>query len=340
MNNLSDPFDVAALRTWLLAALPADADGVPRLLACVSGGADSMTLWHLIRAAGIPHEVLHVNYGLRGDASDGDELLVSQTAAKEGVRLHVHRVRLAPGPGLQAHARATRQTAAEVLLRKRGLTRVALGHHLDDQAETVLMRLSRGTGGVGLAGMRPIVGPLLRPLLTKTRAEVAAFAKTHDIPYRNDATNAGTDYHRNAFRHRVLPPLLAVEPRTLGGIGTAAAHQADLIDFARGQAREVLAKARLPPAHVPEAIAMSASTGPGGAPEVFDRRRLASVTGLRTLLYFWLDGAGFRSAQLVTLAAWITDGESARRTLERPDRGAVVIVAGARVWRKTHPSGE
>lgn len=298
---------------------------MPRLLLSVSGGVDSMTLWHLVRATGLPHEVLHVNFGLRGAASDGDEALVRTVAGRHGVAAHLRRVRLDASTGVQAAARAARMDATEALLAGRDLRRVCLGHHGDDQAETVLMRLSRGTGGVGLAGMRAEAGVWLRPLLDVSRDRIEAYAKTHHVRYREDVSNATDAYARNRFRHAVLPALRAADPRAVVGIRNSATLQADLVAFARQQARQVLAQARLPPR-------------PGGA-VAYDRRHLAAVDGLATLLHCWLSDAGYRGAQLLTLAAWIRDEQRARRRMDNAARTEACIVSGGRVWRTLPTSG-
>lgn len=289
-----------------------------------------MVLWALIRAARIPHEILHVNFGLRAEESDGDEGLVRGEAREYDVVCHVRRTVVPEGPGVQARARRLRRAASEALLRERQLHRIALAHHANDQAETLLLQFSRGTGGAGLCGMRGELGVYLRPLLYAPQSAITAYAKTHRVAYREDASNASDRYARNRLRHHVVPALEVADPRALIGFQTAAEHQADLLDFARAQAHLVLAKA---------------ATGDlEDGVEVRCRNTIANTPGLATLLYFWLAERGFRSAQLITLAAWICDGQLQRRYLESADRTQEVVVTGSRIWvahrggRLAHPT--
>ena len=317
--------------------------GRPVLLS-VSGGLDSMVLWHLVRAAAVPHAVAHVNFELRGDNSDADAELVRATAQTYGVPCHVFRAPLAASipvgaeaaappakmKSVQARARAARVRLTSALAVELDGVPILLAHHADDQAETLLMRMSRGTGGAGLAGMAPASPPFYRPLLGFTRAQVAAYAKTHDVAFRHDRSNDTDDYTRNALRHHVLPALRTVEPRTVSGLAKTARQQADLVAFAEAAAETALASSVL-------AKAPSESSHPNGIGPVYDRSALARTPGGSTLLYFWLHPLGYRSAQITTLAAWVGDGEVRRRRMVHPRDAEAVAVAGGRVYRERLP---
>ena len=181
----------------------------------VSGGVDSVTLLHLLTASGFQSVAVHVNYGLRGAASEADEALVRDLCAAWEVPLRVERVRLAEG-NVQAEARAARYAAFGRTAEEAGAQTVATAHHRGDQAETLLLNLFRGAGPAGLAGM-PLRRPLapgssvevVRPLLFAPRAEIAAYAATHALRWREDASNHEGDYRRTTLRETIIPALEA-----------------------------------------------------------------------------------------------------------------------------------
>ena len=192
-----------------------------RVLVGVSGGVDSMVLLYILHAMGLDLGVAHVNYGMRGEASDGDEALVVAFCERLGSPCHVHRVigrdEVHDGASFQERARGQRYTFFETIAQQHGYAYVAVGHHLDDQAETVLIKLLTGAGIEGISGMRPwrplATGSdimLIRPLLGQGRFAIQAYAEANQVPWREDGTNAGTAYRRNAVRHRVMPVLCEV----------------------------------------------------------------------------------------------------------------------------------
>lgn len=178
----------------------------------VSGGVDSVTLLHLIVEVGFRPTAAHVNYGLRGDASDADEALVRDLCAAWGVPLHVERA--TPSGSVQTEARRIRYDLFARVAAEAGAVKVATAHHRDDQAETLLLNLFRGTGPRGLAGM-PVRRPLapgvnvevVRPLLFASRSEVEAYARGQGLRWREDASNLEGGYRRTALRRRVLPAI-------------------------------------------------------------------------------------------------------------------------------------
>ena len=182
----------------------------------VSGGVDSVTLLHVLVESGYRAVAAHVNYGLRGEDSDADEALVRDLCAEWGVPLHVERTTLGAG-SVQAEARAVRYRFFGTVAAEVGAAAVATAHHRDDQAETLLLNLFRGSGPAGLAGI-PVRRPLapgsevevVRPLLGTTRAEIVAYARDHDLPWREDASNRGGSYRRTALRETILPAIEAV----------------------------------------------------------------------------------------------------------------------------------
>lgn len=181
----------------------------------LSGGRDSVCLLDLAARLAGPAAVtaLHVNYGLR-DEADGDEAHCARICARLGVALEVERPRHGEADGnVQAWARERRYAAAERIARRGGRSAaVAAGHTADDQVETILYRLASSPSRRALLGMLPRDGLLVRPLLELTRAETTAWCEAHDLPWRDDVTNAGDRYARNRVRNRVVPALREVHP--------------------------------------------------------------------------------------------------------------------------------
>ena len=179
----------------------------------VSGGADSMALlWGLyllkdklsldVRAA-------HFNHRLRGEESDADAAFVREFCGRFEIPLSVGSGEVKPGSkGLEAAARDARYAFLETLPGK-----IATAHTADDNAETLLMHLVRGTGLKGLGGIAEARGRIIRPMLTVTRQEVLAFLEEYHIPHREDSSNETDDFLRNRLRHHVMPLLKAENPR-------------------------------------------------------------------------------------------------------------------------------
>jgi len=232
--------------THLAAAWPPREWSAVTVLIAVSGGPDSMALLHAmarIRTAGAGQLIVaHLNHRLRGGEADRDEALVRSASDALRVACHIDRadpVRLtAPGQdGLEAAARQRRYAFLRWTAERVGARYVATAHTADDQAETVLHRIARGTGLAGLAGMpraRPLgdAVTLIRPLLALRRRDVFHYVRARSIPYRQDASNHDLARTRNAIRHQILPQLeAAVHPQTtesLLRLGRLAA-EADLV---------------------------------------------------------------------------------------------------------------
>jgi len=204
--------------------------GEPAVVA-VSGGVDSMVLLDaLIRLEprlGLRLHVVHVHHGLRGKAADLDAAFVVAEAARRGVGVSV--ARLDPGArqrgtSVQVWARDARYRCLETVRQRVRAAWILTAHTQDDQAETVLLNLLRGTGARGLAGIPVSRDRILRPLLGVSRAEVEAYAAARRIAFREDASNASDAYRRNRIRHHLLP-LLAKEynPRILESLAALAA---------------------------------------------------------------------------------------------------------------------
>jgi tRNA(Ile)-lysidine synthase len=214
-----------------------------RVLVAVSGGVDSVVLLQALHelgrepGAGPTLAVGHVHHGLRGAEADADQACAAGHAERLGLPFAALRVDPAQAragrpsrdrPTLQEAARALRYRALGELAGKVGAERLATAHTLDDQAETVLLRLLRGTGPDGLAGIpeRSPDGRVVRPLLRICRAEIEAFARERRLYWREDATNAELRFARNRLRRRWLPGLAReFNPQLLRAIGNLAEAQ-------------------------------------------------------------------------------------------------------------------
>jgi tRNA(Ile)-lysidine synthase len=209
-----------------------------RVGAAVSGGADSMALLMLLlelrSELGFVLSVVHVNHKLRGRESDDDEAFVLAASREYGLECHTQACPLPnPHTGMEAAARRLRYEFFERLLADGRLTKIATGHTLDDQAETVLLRMLRGTGIRGLAGIHPRLifkdGEVVRPMLGTRRSEVEAFLRNRGQVWREDSSNCNLTILRNRVRHRILP-LINEElgPAVFGNL-------ADLAEIARSE---------------------------------------------------------------------------------------------------------
>jgi tRNA(Ile)-lysidine synthase len=175
----------------------------------VSGGIDSMSLLHILHNLGADLHIIHVNYQKRGSASDKDAALVKRTADKWGVDCEVITVDSdeAKGENFQQWAREVRYTLFNNLFQSTGANGIALAHHQDDQIETILQKVFRGSGLASWSAMQVWDGRLFRPLLSVGRDEIEAYVQKRSIAYRDDESNFTSDFARNFLRNQWLPEL-------------------------------------------------------------------------------------------------------------------------------------
>lgn len=193
-----------------------------RVLAALSGGADSMALLHaLLRLApahGWQVAAAHVHHGLRGEEADRDEAFVRHWCEERGIPLFVHHADVAAeaaasGEGLEEAGRRIRYAFLEEVRQREGFDRIATAHTASDNVETLLLHLARGCGPSGLCGIRPVLGRCIRPLLDCSREEIESYCRGNAIPYVTDSTNADTAFRRNRIRAEGIAALRAVNPR-------------------------------------------------------------------------------------------------------------------------------
>ncbi len=182
-----------------------------KLLLAASGGLDSTVLAHLLRAEGYDFAIAHMNFQLRGEASEGDAAFVAELARTLGAKYFSKAVdvksQAMPGESTQMTARRLRYDWFERLLSDHNYDYLLTGHHANDNLETFLINLLRGTGLRGLAGVAPRRASFCHPLLEITRSSLEEFARASGITWREDASNDTDDYLRNRVRHKITPLL-------------------------------------------------------------------------------------------------------------------------------------
>ena len=182
----------------------------------VSGGADSicllLMLLELQKERNFSIVVVHVNHGLRGEDADGDAIFVRELCEKYGVTFQsyfadVESIAKKWKQSIEEAGRNVRRDFFEQAMKEYGGTKIALAHHQNDNVETVLFRMARGTGLKGLGGIAPKNGAYIRPLLCLERKEIEEFLKAQGIEYRVDKTNACDEYARNFIRNQIIPSI-------------------------------------------------------------------------------------------------------------------------------------
>lgn len=209
-----------------------------RLVVGVSGGADSMGLLYYLKThhAGSLLAV-HVHHGIRGEAADADARLVKTYCEREEILCvveHVDVPALARKEklSLELAGRQARQRIFRRLMQQQDGSHLVLAHHMNDQAETLLMRLIRGTGISGAAGIRPKNGRTVRPFLCVKKGEIEAYCRENRVPYHVDQTNDDPRFTRNAIRQGILPQMEKIN-------GRAVDHLAGFADIAEAYQREI-----------------------------------------------------------------------------------------------------
>lgn len=321
------PFLSAATRRideLMARACPESSDG--GLLVGLSGGPDSVALllaacrWSL--DTGRPVAAAHLNHQLRGEEADADSRFCAELCAARSVTCYLHGEDPRPvartrGQGLEEAGRHLRRRFfRSLLLQHPELVCVATGHHRDDQVETVLMRLFRGTGPDGLRGIRPVQGPTIHPLLEFGRGDILAFLEQENQPWRVDAGNLEGDNTRSRIRRELLPLV-----RDIFGAGTdrGPARLAELLDGDLELLDRITG----------QALAGLLAADPSGNPE-----KALSIPGLldldpaqaRRVLLRWLSLVRSRGADdiemvhVVNILAWLREGSSGAR-LDLPGDG-------------------
>lgn len=193
----------------------------------LSGGMDSVCLFHILKDLGVSLEAVHVNHQIRGEEAKRDEQFVKNLCARYNIPFHGYRYDV-PKISRENHlseeeaGRMVRKEAFARVMKEQGAGYVALAHHGNDRAETFLFHLSRGTGVKGLGSMKPVQGTIIRPLLWAERKEIEQYVQEKGYEFVEDATNSQTEYTRNKIRHEIIPALEEINPRCIPHICGAA----------------------------------------------------------------------------------------------------------------------
>jgi tRNA(Ile)-lysidine synthase len=187
------------------------------ILLGISGGIDSIAMFHLFRLSGLKIGIAHCNFSLRGDESDKDEEFVRNLADNYNIpyytkRFNTQTFALNEGISIQMAARDLRYEWFEEIRNANNYQSIAIAHNADDQIETFFINLIRGTGIKGLVGIRNKTGHIVRPLLFATRKDIVDFAGKNNFLYREDSSNSSLKYIRNKVRHEIIPAIEQLNP--------------------------------------------------------------------------------------------------------------------------------
>lgn len=198
-----------------------------KILVGVSGGADSMCLLDVLQKAqqhmNFQLIAVHVNHKLRGEESNRDELFVKKYCEQKGIAfiaksIDVEKHAKKYAKSIEQAARELRYALFDEIMQKEKATVLAVAHHKDDQAETVLMHIARGSSLKGARGMALKSGYILRPLLNFTRKDIEQYNKENKVPSIKDSSNDDINYSRNFFRHKVIPDMEKVYPDVVNAV--------------------------------------------------------------------------------------------------------------------------
>ena len=216
-----------------------------RVIIGLSGGADSSLLLHFFAKKSKEVACVHVNHMIRGAEADRDEEFCRRLCEKYGVPLVVHKIDILElaaklGMGIEETARQERYRVFYEELEKRSFDAILVAHNADDNTESVVFNLARGAGINGLAGIKPVNGRVLRPLIYLSKEEIFSFCAENNIEYVTDSTNEDTDYTRNYIRHGIVPQLKKLNP----DLNSAVSRMAETLradeDFILSQAKEFM----------------------------------------------------------------------------------------------------
>lgn len=210
-----------------------------RVLMAVSGGIDSMVMADLFIKSGTRSGIAHCNFCLRGRESYKDEELVSKYASANKIPFFSTRFKTKyyaheKGISVQMAARELRYKWFEEIRKKNRYSCIAIAHNLNDNIETLLINLTRGTGIAGLTGIKSSGERIIRPLLFATRESIEDYCKTHKIKYREDKSNTETKYTRNKIRHLVIPVLKEINPSIEATLNQTAERMREVNEIYRG----------------------------------------------------------------------------------------------------------
>lgn len=222
------------------------------ILVGVSGGVDSVVLLDILvklrPVYNLTIFVAHLNHGLRGKVADEDEAFVVNLAEKYNVKVYTKKEDMlayadANKISSEEAGRVLRYAFFDEIMQREKIQKIAIAHNKNDQAETILMRIMRGTGLDGIVGIKPVNGRIIRPLLFCSRAEIEAFESTEKLNHREDDTNKENIYTRNTIRNQLIPQLENLyNPNLVEGLSRMGQLLADDLEIIENQLEEILQK--------------------------------------------------------------------------------------------------
>lgn len=220
-----------------------------KFLLAVSGGADSVSLFHLFRESGLQFEVAHVNYKQRGVESDKDEQLVRDYCKEFNISIHVkHWDRGVEVSNFQEEARNFRYAFFREIISENRLDTLVTGHHKIDNQESFFLNLSRGAGLKGLKGMVVYANAMFRPLLEFDREEIRNYLELNNYSFREDASNTNVKYRRNYVRHNLMPAFRKLHPKADSNLTQSIGYLQDsykeLYSFYTGLLKDLLVEVK------------------------------------------------------------------------------------------------
>lgn len=262
-----------------------------KLLVAVSGGLDSMVLYHLCRQNDMDIAVAHCNFGLRAEESDAETTFVKTTMEQAGVPFyskHFDTYAYAKERKIstQMAARDLRYDWFQELARTHHFDYILTAHHANDTAETFLINASRGTGWKGLAGIPVQNGNVVRPLLGFWRKQLKEYATAHQLRWKEDSSNASDQYVRNHIRHHAIPALEEANPFFIEGVLKTQEYLKQSIVLLDAYKKQLKQEFTYP---------INSIQGPSGF--CIDLKKLATHSEPDAVLYALLDGYGFTSWQ-------------------------------------------
>ena len=207
-----------------------------KLLLAVSGGVDSVVLAHLCHTAKLDFAIAHCNFNLRGEESDSDEKFVVELAGSLNAEVfteHFNTLNFAENHkiSVQMAARDLRYKWFSELSSSRQFDYILTGHHANDNLETFLINLIRGTGPEGLAGIKHVRENIVRPILSFSRSEIESYAINNNYKWREDSSNASDKYMRNKIRKQIIPVMEEINPQLLDGFSKTQEHLQESLDL-------------------------------------------------------------------------------------------------------------
>ena len=226
-----------------------------------SGGADSSALLHYFSKRAQSVTCVHVNHMIRAGEAQRDEDFCRSTCQKYGVEFVCHKIDIPKiasecGKGLEECARDERYRVLEAERASRGFDAILVAHNADDNVESVIFNLVRGSGANGIAGIKAVNGKIMRPLILATKKEILEYCEKNNVEYVTDSTNASTDYTRNYIRHEIVPALERLNPslaRSVARLGSTLRQDEELIEgLARDFINESCPNGRIYPKRIME----------------------------------------------------------------------------------------